>query len=434
MASDPEAQPAPVAAAAAHARPAGLVLMVIGVAQALAWPLAMASSDGDGLASRPLATAAYALACGGLLLAVSAVWRARPAARVASLACGCLALILGGLATQPAYGASFAHPALAPAIGIGIASGLLWPRRRLPGALAALALAYLAGIIRTLALGTPALSAWLSNGAVLVGAGVLTHVVAGGWLLAESRAARADARATQAESLEHALLAATQADQAREDERARQYRTVHDTVLSSLSALARGSVDTTEPAVRQRLSAEADYLRGLIASTRSRSGMYLVGEIARTTREYAASGLRVHPHIADVPDDLPEEVERALGECVREALTNVVRHSGTRQAWVTVVGSTRENPLVGDHDVQVGPAGPRDTARRHSHLGSRDSRTHPEVQVTITDRGAGFDPAARRRGLGIDRSLIERMRDVGGSAAVDSAPGQGTSVELRWPV
>lgn len=26
------------------------------------------------------------------------------------------------------------------------------------------------------------------------------------------------------------------------------------------------------------------------------------------------------------------------------------------------------------------------------------------------------------------------MRDVGGSAAVDSAPGQGTSVELRWPV
>ncbi len=78
--------------------------------------------------------------------------------RVASLVGGCLALILGGVATRHAYGASFAHPALAPAIGIGIASGLLWPRRRLPGAPAALALAYLAGIIRTIALGTPALS------------------------------------------------------------------------------------------------------------------------------------------------------------------------------------------------------------------------------------------------------------------------------------
>ncbi|WP_344069635.1 hypothetical protein [Nostocoides vanveenii] len=47
-------------------------------------------------------------------------------------------------------------------------------------------------------------------------------MVAGGWLLAENRAARAEARAAQAASLEHALLAATQADQAREDERARQ--------------------------------------------------------------------------------------------------------------------------------------------------------------------------------------------------------------------
>ncbi|GAA1777984.1 sensor histidine kinase [Nostocoides vanveenii] len=209
---------------------------------------------------------------------------------------------------------------------------------------------------------------------------------------------------------------------------------MHDTVLSSLSALARGSVDTTEPAVRQRLSAEADYLRGLIASTRSCSGMYLVGEIARTTREHAASGLRVHPHIADVPDDLPEEVERALGDCVREALTNVVRHSGTRQAWVTVVGSTPEHPLAGDNDVPVTDSGSHDTARHHGPLGSRAGRTHAQVQVTITDRGTGFDPAACRRGLGIDRSLIERMRDVGGSAAADSAPGQGTSVELRWPV
>jgi len=182
----------------------------------------------------------------------------------------------------------------------------------------------------------------------------------------------------------------------RERERERQYRMVHDTVLSSLSALARGTLDPTEPQVRGRLTADAEYLRGLIVSAGSSAGMFLVGEVLAITREFALSMLRVHPHVADVPDQLPPEVLRALSAGVREALTNVTKHAGTREAWVTIVGDG------------------------------------PGVVVTVTDRGRGFDPAMPSRGLGLTSSIGKRIVEVGGQVGVDSAPGQGTTIELRW--
>jgi hypothetical protein len=55
------------------------------------------------------------------------------------------------------------------------------------------------------------------------------------------------------------------------------------------------------------------------------------------------------------------------------------------------------------------------------------------VRVSIRDEGRGFDPA--RAGLassGVRSSIRARMRDAGGSAAVISAPGQGTTVVLLW--
>ena len=36
-------------------------------------------------------------------------------------------------------------------------------------------------------------------------------------------------------------------------------------------------------------------------------------------------------------------------------------------------------------------------------------------------------------GYGIQHSILTRMREVGGQATVDSHPGQGTRVDLRWP-
>jgi signal transduction histidine kinase len=38
-----------------------------------------------------------------------------------------------------------------------------------------------------------------------------------------------------------------------------------------------------------------------------------------------------------------------------------------------------------------------------------------------------------RFGYGIRNSILARVAEVGGAASIDSHPGQGTRVDLRWP-
>jgi signal transduction histidine kinase len=57
----------------------------------------------------------------------------------------------------------------------------------------------------------------------------------------------------------------------------------------------------------------------------------------------------------------------------------------------------------------------------------------PNLEVTITDEGAGFDPdIVPSDRLGIAVSIRDRMSQIGGSAVIDSAPGRGTRVILQW--
>ncbi|WP_432054229.1 hypothetical protein [Streptomyces sp. bgisy022] len=61
------------------------------------------------------------------------------------------------------------------------------------------------------------------------------------------------------------------------------------------------------------------------------------------------------------------------------------------------------------------------------------------VTVTAVDRGVGFGPEkvpqslGLGQGLGLRHSVTARMNEAGGAASVDSAPGEGTRVALRWP-
>ncbi|HEV2088335.1 MAG TPA: ATP-binding protein, partial [Cryptosporangiaceae bacterium] len=64
--------------------------------------------------------------------------------------------------------------------------------------------------------------------------------------------------------------------------------------------------------------------------------------------------------------------------------------------------------------------------------------TDAEVLVTVRDDGPGIPPgrlesAAADGRLGVAQSIRGRLRDLGGSARVTSAPGEGTEVELRVP-
>jgi signal transduction histidine kinase len=55
--------------------------------------------------------------------------------------------------------------------------------------------------------------------------------------------------------------------------------------------------------------------------------------------------------------------------------------------------------------------------------------------VRIRDEGAGFDPenVLAQPGLGLS-SMEERVQLVQGRLTIDSAPGQGTTVEVRVPL
>ncbi len=214
-------------------------------------------------------------------------------------------------------------------------------------------------------------------------------------------AARLRLSARQADESAAAALAAQRAQaatEARFEERTRQYRLLHDTVLSTLSAIARGGLDHRTREVRQRCAREADYLRGLISAARDASPAGLSAALAQVGHDQAALGLRVHHSGDAVPPELPSQVVTATAEGVREALNNVAKHAGTKEAWVTATGE---------------PDG--------------------SIVVTVVDRGRGFDPATVRPGLGIAQSLQQRILEVGGQVVIDSEPGEGACVEIRWP-
>lgn len=401
---------------AAIRRPIVVVILAALTVEMAAWPIALSTAGTGDLIRLPLAVTAWLLCAISGFGLLGTLWAAARRgspfglpALWAAIALTALALVLGGLSTTAEGGAGYAHPSVPLAVGVGIVTALAVAPRAAAVAASTLTVAYLVGAARTVAIGVGALSAVTTNVASLLVVPILASLLA-----QPALAAAAETRGLRRQL--DAVAAALTAADSRESERARQYRTLHDTVLSTLSALSRGTLDPKEPQVRQRLAADADYLRGLIATSGSAAGMYLAGEIARAAREMAPSGLRVHPHLADIPDTLPDEVVVALSGCIREALNNVVRHSGTDQAWVTVVG---DQPGAGHEQGTPPPPGA--------------PATPGAVTVTITDRGTGFDPAAPRRGLGIAGSIESRAAEVGAGAVIDSAPGQGTSVELRWP-
>lgn len=197
----------------------------------------------------------------------------------------------------------------------------------------------------------------------------------------------------------NARTLAAEAHKARYAERLEHHRALHDTVLATLTTLAAGSVDANAPEVRERCAREAAYLRRLIQQTADEVHHPEIGEaLEEAVGAVEGLQLRVTAQYHELPK-VPPEVAAALADAVREALNNVRRHAGTGHAYLTAAGD-------------------------------RDGRG---AVVTVVDRGPGFDPAAYVPGLGLRGSVHDRMAEVGGRATVDTAPGEGVRVELRWP-
>jgi two-component system nitrate/nitrite sensor histidine kinase NarX len=75
-------------------------------------------------------------------------------------------------------------------------------------------------------------------------------------------------------------------------------------------------------------------------------------------------------------------------------------------------------------------------ARAH-RVDVRLSRQDGVLEVSVEDDGQGFDPAVppndgrEHFGLSIMRARAAR---IGGQVEIESAPGEGTKLVLRWPL
>lgn len=184
-------------------------------------------------------------------------------------------------------------------------------------------------------------------------------------------------------------------------------RSLHDTVLQTLEAIALTLPNDVEQAprrlreVRAVAHAEAVALRRELSRTAAPGTPVLVEGLVGLVAEMARDGLRVRLDAADVEDDgLTAKRRAALVAAAREALRNVLKHSGVGEALLRVEEAT------------PGADG---------------------LTVTVRDFGVGFDPAAHQAGFGLSESVAARMAEVGGTAGITSQLGSGTSVTLWVP-
>ncbi len=112
-------------------------------------------------------------------------------------------------------------------------------------------------------------------------------------------------------------------------------------------------------------------------------------------REDIATGC----HVDRLPEEIPMETALCVYRVVQEGLRNIARHAHARKVGIFLRG-----------------------------IGSR-------LQVTIEDDGAGFEPKCARHTPGIGlASMRERVQHVQGEFTINSAPGQGTVLELVVPL
>ncbi|MEJ3745443.1 ATP-binding protein [Actinomycetes bacterium KLBMP 9797] len=308
-----------------------------------------------------------------------------------------VALVVVGRLTAPGHAIGWANWTVAPANAAGVLAAVFSSRRLAVPSVMLLVGGYLAGVWRDLAADSSLAASVAGN----IGSLVLFTVAAGlaaTWVRSSARAvdeAHASALSAQRQAADAAARMAS--IEARDWERRRQYRNLHDTVLSTLTVGAMGQIDLNTEQFRGQCERDARYLRSLITGSDGAVSTDLSAGLGRVVRDLAALGLRIDHNSAELPAGVPGHVTEALLGATREALNNARKHAGTGQAWLTSRGD--------------GAGG---------------------LRVTVVDRGAGFVPATVRGGYGLLGSIRHRVVEAGGQCDITSTPGEGTTVEITW--
>lgn len=189
-------------------------------------------------------------------------------------------------------------------------------------------------------------------------------------------------------------------------------RDLHDDIGSSLggirltSQLAQSVDGTPEPVLRdlreigQIAGETGDSMRDivwLLDAESSTAGELIAQMRLIAGRMLADRDFRLEVHPPTVRRRLPLELRRNILFAFKEAIYNAVRHSGAGRIEIVI-------------DAEV-----------------------PSFGFRVRDDGCGFDPARPRNGHGL-ANLHKRAAILQGWVRIESAAGQGASVEFRVPV
>ena len=210
-------------------------------------------------------------------------------------------------------------------------------------------------------------------------------------------------RLARAES-EAAALHATMA------ERSRMSREVHDTLMQSYAGAvlqaerAAKLVESDPSAARSILEAALDQSDGAMRDARlsilggQEADVDLDEELHRLAARYAGGPTDIDVTVAPGRPRLPSGVRNVVLRVASEAIANAVHHAKARRLDVTIV----------------------------PHQGG--------VRLSVSDDGAGFDPAAAvRNGHHGLANMRARAEEAGAAFEIQSAAGAGTRIVLTVP-
>jgi signal transduction histidine kinase len=210
--------------------------------------------------------------------------------------------------------------------------------------------------------------------------------------------------------------------QAQEEERRRIARELHDQVGQTVTGLSLGLKGLERmlerEGVRSQTQGQVRWLQVLtsevgrdvhrVASDLRPTALDDLGLakalVARASDLGKRYGLAVDVQAYRIDDRLPAEIETTVYRVVQEALTNVLKHAAARRVGVVL------------------------------------ERKADQLRVIVEDDGKGFDveaqgaerdASARRLGLS---GIRERLTLIGGTMALESTPGAGTSLFVRIPL
>jgi two-component system, NarL family, sensor histidine kinase UhpB len=227
-----------------------------------------------------------------------------------------------------------------------------------------------------------------------------------------------DAVRAENEELNHRLISA------QDDERRRTALELHDEVGPSLfglkanaASIATAAASLPEDVARKMTERVRDmlviieHLQAINRSMLNRLRPMALGHVPLHTilSELVADRARANPQIAfnfavdKLAPSFGDSIDLTVYRCVQESLTNAIRHAQAKQVDVELV-----------------------------EVSAAEGEGSGQLRLTVRDDGCGVDPGSPA-GFGI-RGMQERVQGLGGSFAMDGAPGHGSCVRIVIPL